>query len=177
MKYSLKALALTMIALISLTAIPEATAQRGRKDKGKKSNASAPKGKADKSDIKSMKELTESCNKIEGLFTLYSDTTNGKGWMAIPDSMLEKPFIYFSHVEDGVAESGYTRGSYRNSKVITFHKHFDRIEIHAENTNYYFDLNLPWPKRKEANINTPIIASLNIEGIDSIENGLRDCEW
>jgi hypothetical protein len=81
--------------------------------------------------------------------------------------MLEKSFIYFSHVEDGVAESGYTRGSYRNSKVISFHKHFNRIEIHAENTNYYFDPESPLARANEANINTPIIASLNIEGIDS----------
>ncbi len=146
----------------------EAFSQRGKKSKKNKGteNTTPPK-RGGKDDPKELKELTKDAVALEGLFTLYSDTSNGKGWMAIPDSMLEKPFIYFSHVEDGVAESGYTRGSYRNSKVITFHKHFNRIEIHAENTNYYFDSESPLSKANEANINTPILASLNIEGIDS----------
>ena len=61
--------------------------------------------------------------------------------------------------------------------VISFHKHFNRIEIHAENTNYYFDPESPLAKANDANINTPIIASLSIAGIDSsktvfaIDNG------
>ena len=168
MKHSFKAIALTFLAVISLTATPEATAQRGRKSKGNKSNATgAQKGKPDKSEIKSIEELTKACKQIDGLFTLYTDTTDGKSWMAIPDSMLEREFIYFSHVDDGVAESGYTRGSYRNSKVITFHKHYDRVEVHTENTNYYFDADSPLARAAGANINTPIIASLKIEGADS----------
>ena len=136
----------------------DAFSQRGKKSKKNKGteNAAPPK-RGGKDDPKELKELTKDAVAFEGLFTLYSDTTNGKGWMAIPDSMLEKPFIYFSHVEDGVAESGYTRGSYRNSKVISFHKHFNRIEIHAENTNYYFDPESPLAKANEANINLSLI--------------------
>ena len=153
----------------SLTMMPqEAFSQRGKKSKKNKSTeAPAPSKRGGKDDPKPLKELTKDAIAVEGLFTLYSDTTNGGGWMAIPDSMLQKEFIYFSHVEDGVAESGYTRGSYRNSKVISFHKHFNRIEIHAENTNYYFDPESPLSKANQANINTPIIASLSIQGIDS----------
>jgi hypothetical protein len=153
----------------SLTMMPqEAFSQRGKKSKKNKSTeAAAPSKRGGKDDPKPLKELIKDAVAVEGLFTLYSDTTNGGGWMAIPDSMLQKEFIYFSHVEDGVAESGYTRGSYRNSKVISFHKHFNRIEIHAENTNYYFDPASPLSKANQANINTPIIASLSIQGIDS----------
>ena len=146
----------------------EAFSQRSKKAKrNKNSEKTSPPKRGGKDEPKALKELTKDATAFEGLFTLYSDTTNGKGWLAIPDSMLERQFIYFSHIEDGVAESGYTRGSYRNSKVISFHKHFNRIEIHAENTNYYFDPESPLSKANEANINTPIIASLSIEGIDS----------
>ena len=167
-KMSLKSILLVLIGGAIVLFPSDALSQRGKKaKKGKKNEASMPAKKGGKEDPKPLEELTKDAVAFEGLFTLYSDTTNGKGWTAIPDSMLEKQFIYFSHVEDGVAESGYTRGSYRNSKIISFHKHFNRIEIHAENTNYYFDPLSPLAKANEANINTPIIASLSIEGIDS----------
>ncbi|MGY8941136.1 MAG: zinc-dependent metalloprotease [Flavobacteriales bacterium] len=143
----------------------DAIAQKSKKSRGKNE---APKEKdKGKNDIKSLKSLTEKCTYSEGLLGIYSDTVSGESWVSVPDSMLDREFIYFSHINDGVAQSGYTRGSYQNSKVITFHKFFDRIEIHAENTNYHFDPNSPLAKAAGANINTPILASLKIEGIDS----------
>jgi hypothetical protein len=146
----------------------EAFSQRGKKSKkNKRTESTSPPKRGGKDDPKPLQDLTKDAVASEGLFTLYSDTTSGASWMAIPDSMLQKQFIYFSHIEDGVAESGYTRGSYRNSKVISFHKHYNRIEIHAENTNYYFDPESPLARANQANINTPIIASLSIQGIDS----------
>ena len=138
--------------------------------KNKKGNPAANQGKAPQKDaIKSIADLTKTCELDSGLFAIHSDTTSGKSWFIVPDSMLEKEFIYFSYINDGVAQSGFTRGSYGNSKVISFHKHFNRIEIHAENTNYHFDLSSPLSLASEANINTPILASLKIEGIDSTE--------
>jgi hypothetical protein len=107
----------------------DAIAQKSKKNKGKNE---APKEKdKGKNDIKSLKSLTEKCTYSEGLLGIYSDTVSGESWVNLPDSMLDREFIYFSHINDGVAQSGYTRGSYQNSKVITFHKFFDRIEIHA----------------------------------------------
>ena len=157
---------LVALALFCVMLPQEVDAQRNRKSK-KQDQAAPPKGKTDKDAIKSIDEVAKNAEAIEGLFTLYVDSTSGSSWMAIPDSMLEREFIYFSVIEDGVAESGFTRGSYRNSKVISFHKHFDRIEVHTENTNYHFDEDSPLAKAAEANINTPILASLKIEGEDS----------
>ena len=157
---------LVTLALFCVMLPQEVDAQRNRKSK-KQDQAAPPKGKTDKDAIKSIDEVAKNAEAIEGLFTLYVDSTSGSSWMAIPDSMLEREFIYFSVIEDGVAESGFTRGSYRNSKVISFHKHFDRIEVHTENTNYHFDEDSPLAKAAEANINTPILASLKIEGEDS----------
>ena len=165
-KFSISTVALLCLSLLTATFATEAHAQRGKKSK-KKGQTEAPKGRPDKDAIKSIDEVVKNCATLDGLFTLYTDTVKGSSYLAIPDSMMEREFIYFSHVDDGVAESGYTRGSYRNSKIISFHKHFDRIELHAENTNYYFDQDSPLAKAADANINTPILASLKIEGQDS----------
>lgn len=165
-KFANQAWAIACIALVASVNPAEVLAQKGKKSK-KKATTEAPKGRPDKDAIKSLDEVIKDCASFEGLFTVYTDTLKGTSYMSIPDSMLEREFIYFSYVDDGVAESGYTRGSYRNSKVISFHKHFDRIELHAENTNYYFDEDSPLAKVADANINTPILASLKIEGQDS----------
>ena len=160
----------TIAALIAISSafapINDLSAQRSKKNK-KNQSASSEGRPSKKDDVKSLSELTKSCVLDSGLFAIHSDTTSGKSWFIVPDSMLEKEFIYFSYINDGVAQSGFTRGTYGNSKVISFHKHFDRIEIHAENTNYHFDPESPLARASQANINTPILASLKIEGIDS----------
>lgn len=166
MHQTMRALAGLTLLLCFFTLSTEAFAQRGTKGK-KSSETTAPQSKPDKDAIKGIDEVTKACARIDGLFTLYTDTVKGTSWMAIPDSMLEREFIYFSVIDDGVAESGYTRGSYGNSKIISFHKYFDRIEVHTENTNYHFDPDSPLARAAEANINTPVLASLKIEGVDS----------
>jgi hypothetical protein len=137
------------------------------KRKNKKESSEGSK----KSDVKSISDLTQAAEQFEGLFTMYRDTVTGESWMAIPAESLQTEFIYFSQVEDGVLQTGNFRGSYRSSKIITFHKHFDRIEVRQENTSYYFDPESPLSRSEHANINTPILASLEIkatEGEDSI---------
>jgi len=137
----------------------------------KRKNKKETAENGDKSDVKSISKITKDAEQFEGLFTMYRDTVTGESWMAIPEESLKKEFIYFSQVEDGVLQTGNFRGSYRSSKIITFHKHFDRIEVHQENTSYYFDPESPLSLAEHANINTPILASLEIiakEGDDSI---------
>ncbi|MDO7740768.1 MAG: DUF5117 domain-containing protein, partial [Flavobacteriales bacterium] len=168
MNHSISAYAIAALLAISSAFAPinELSAQRSKKNK--KGKTSSSEGRPAKKDaIKSLSDLTKTCALDSGLFSMYSDTASGESWFIVPDSMLEKEFIYFSHINDGVAQSGFTRGSYRNSKVISFHKHFDRIEIHAENTNYHFDSTSPLARASSANINTPILASLKVEGMDS----------
>ena len=167
MRHIMQCVMCSLIMFLMVMPVSHVSAQRNKKSSKASEAASGPRKEKGKDETKSFKELFESSKELPGLFSMYSDTTNGKSWMVIPDSMLQKEFIYFSHAADGVAEAGYTRGSYGNSKIITFHKYFDRIEIHTENTNYYFDPDSPLNKAKEANINTPILASLKIEGMDS----------
>lgn len=139
-----------------------ATPAHAQKKKKKKDQTEQP-AKSD-SKKKSIDELTKSCKKHEGLFTIYQDTITGSTWMEITANQLDQEFIYFSFVEDGVLDAGFFRGSYQGSKVVTFKRYFERIEILEENTDFYYDENSALSKAGKANINTPILASEKIEG-------------
>ena len=152
--------ALLLCGFLAACASP-ALAQRGR---SKKTDTPAPEKK--KTELKTVAEVTKSCISFPGLFTLYQDTAKGTVYLALPDSMLGREFIYFSHIADGVASAGLVRGNYQGSKVITFHRHFERVEVRGENTNYHFDPANPISRASEANINTPILASLKLEAAE-----------
>lgn len=155
------ALSLLMTALFAFSSQPAEAQFFGKKKKNKSEEKTEKKAK---DEFKDPSELTKNCISYEGLFTVHQDTTSGKTWLEIKEEQLGKEFIYFSFVQDGVLDAGYFRGSYRGSKVITFERYFDRIEIKHQNTSYYFDENNALSKAKSANINTPIIASEKIEG-------------
>ena len=92
---------------------------------------------------KTIKELTKSSKKIDGLFTIYQDTLTGELKMSIKEEQLNKDFIYFSQIADGVTEAGSFRGSYGADVIFQIHKYYNKIEFVAPNTNFYFDPNNP----------------------------------
>lgn len=141
----------------------DASAQRKKKDKKKKKGETEEVMTASESE-KSYDEIVKKSTASDGLFILYTDTISGKSYMEISEDKLGKEFIYFSFVRDGVLDAGFFRGSYRGSKIVKFDRHYDRIEVLAPNTSYYFDENNNLSKAKDANINTPILSSLKIEG-------------
>ena len=130
-------------------------------------NAQVFKNRFSKKEVDSkstdFEEIVEKAIKFDGLITIYQDSLSGETWMAITDSIINREYIYFSQVEDGVLQTGYFRGAYGKAKVIKFRKNYERIEIIEENTSFYFDPENPLAKAKKANINNPIIASIEIE--------------
>ena len=156
------------VALLSL-APAKGLAQKVKKKKGKKGDTEQvdAKKKGGKDKVKTVEEFTKAFRVQEGLFNLYQDTVKGNMYMHVPAEALESEFIYFSQVEDGVVSSGFFRGSYRGSKVVTFHRHFGKLEVHAENTNFHVDPANALSKAADANLNTPILASLKVEAEDS----------
>jgi hypothetical protein len=120
---------------------------------------------------KTIEELTKSCKKIEGLFTIYQDTITAEVKMSIKEEQLQQEFIYFSQIADGVYEAGSFRGSYRGSTLFEIKKYFNKIEIIATNTNFYFDPENPLSKSKDANISEALISSSKILAHDK-EKGL-----
>ncbi|MBC8756358.1 zinc-dependent metalloprotease [Kordia sp. YSTF-M3] len=159
-----------LLLLFAFLATPDANAQRKKRNKDKKGDTEkvAPKKKSTE---KSIADLTKKSKKIEGLFTIYQDTITGSLQMVVTKEQLEKEFIYFSQIKDGVSEVGAFRGAYRGSKIFTLKKYFNKIEFVAKNTSYYFDPNSALSKSAEANISEGVMASLKIEATDK-EKGL-----
>ena len=162
--------ALSLAALLLGFQPVEGWGQKGKKKrKGKKGETEQvdAKKKGGKDDLKSVSDFTKDFRLTEGLFNLYQDSAKGSMYMHIPAEAMGNEFIYFSQVEDGVVLSGFHRGQYRGSKVISFHRHFGQLEVHAENTNFFVDPNNALSKAADANLNTPILASLKVEAEDS----------
>jgi len=160
---------LTAVLLLSFLFVQQDTfAQKKKKNK---KNATETKAKADKDAPKKISELVKKSKKIDGLFPIYQDTTNGNIKIVINENQLNNEFIYFSQIENGVTDAGSFKGSYRSSKVFKIKKYFNKIEFVTQNTSFYFDPNNPISKAASANMSEGVMASLKIEGIDK-KNGL-----
>lgn len=156
-----------LIAALLLTASLNA---QSKKDKKKKKNQPAVASTANtdngskKDEIKSIDELTKKCKKIEGLFTLYQDTTNGSLFILVKKDQIGKEFIYFTHTVDGIVSAGHNRGAYRENAVFSIQQYFNKIEFVKENNNFYFDPKNPLSKAADANISKAVLASMAIAG-------------
>ena len=121
----------------------------------------AEKDKKEKKE-KTIEDLTKSSRMIDGLFPIYQDTITGELKMIISHDQLDKDFIYFSQIADGVTEAGSFRGSYGADVVFNIKKYFNKIEFVAPNTNFYFDKDNPLSRSKDANMSHAIISSNKI---------------
>ena len=84
----------------------------------KKKKAVITKKTPPKKKGKSIKDLTKSSKKIEGLFTIYQDTVTGSIKLLVKKDQLNKDFIYFSQIADGVTDAGMFRGAYAGSILL-----------------------------------------------------------
>ena len=105
----------SFVLMFAIVGVHDVDAQRKKRKKKKgKTEQVAPKPKP-KPKKKTIASLTKSSKKIEGLFTIYQDTVTGALKMLVKKDQLDKDYIYFSQIADGVTEAGSFRGSYHNS--------------------------------------------------------------
>ena len=104
-------------------------------------------------------EKIKNADVYEGLFTLYRDAEKGNVYIEIKEDQLNKEYIHFSYIENGVTDAGFFRGNFRGSKVFKIQKYFNRIEFVQENTTYYFDQENALSKSAHANVNSPVLVS------------------
>jgi hypothetical protein len=102
---------------------------------------------------------TKDCKVFDGLFKIYQSEKDGRSYIEIDSTHLNKEFIYFSYIENGVTDAGAVKGRYRGSKIIKINKFYDKIDFTIMNTSFYFDDESPLKKAENTNINTPIIIS------------------
>jgi hypothetical protein len=150
---------------LAFAGIQDVNAQFWKK-KNKEGNKEAAKKTASKKNEKSIKELTKSSIRIDGLFTIYQDTVTGSVKLLVKKEQLNKDFIYFSQIADGVTEAGQFRGAYQGSSVFQVKKYFNRLEFVAPNTAFYFDKNNAISKSSEANISDAVIAAGKVLAAD-----------
>ena len=151
-----KTLMSVLSTLTLMLCLPAATlAQNG--NEGKKNGEEAPKTIAD---------LTEGADVYEGLFTLYRDPKTGKAHMVISEDQLDREYIYWVQVANGVLDAGFFKGAYGPSGIIEFRRNFDTVQIVQKNTSYYFDPDSPLSRAADANISDAILAVQKIAAED-----------
>ena len=129
--------------------------EAAQKEKGK--NGDAPKTVA---------EIAEKCDRIEGLFTLLRDRQTGEVYLLVRKDQLGKEFIYFTYAENGIARLGLFRGNFRGERIFTIERDFRQLRFAFQPTRYYFDPNSPLRRAADANISTAVLAAEKIVGLD-----------
>ena len=124
--------------------------------------------KEDKED--GLESFLEDLTHFPGLIDVYRNDDDGKVYFLIKKDQLEKEFIYFAHILDGIVEAGTWRGNYLDNGIIKFIKYFDQIRIDRVNTAYVFDETNPLSKSKNANISNSLIDSLKIQKTSETED-------
>ena len=116
--------------------------------------------------IKTITEITENSDQFEGLFTLYRDRETGEAHMEITREQLDQEFIYVAVSTDGVVQGGHFRGRYRDNRILSLARHFNKIEIRSENTSFYFNPENPLSRAAHANISPGLLVSESIVAED-----------
>ena len=85
--------------------------------------------KKEEKDDDGLEAFLEDLTHFEGLIDVYRNDDDGKVYFLIKKDQLEKEFIYFAHILDGIVEAGTWRGNYLDNGIIKFIKYFDQIRI------------------------------------------------
>jgi len=125
----------------------------------------------DQEEPKTIEELLEASDRIDGLFTLYRDRENGDLRMLLSDDQLDRSYLYFTYAENGVPVAGSFRGAFGmdRAKVFRISRFFDRVEFVVENTSFRFDSDKAISRAADANISHAVAADLEIEAEDEDE--------
>lgn len=107
---------------------------------------------------KTVAEVLKNSDTLDGLFRLHRDRETGAVHLYVRKSQLEKEFIYFSHVVDGVVAAGRNRGQYGDATAFVIRRSFEKIEFVEQNTAFYFDPQHPLAKAAKANVSHAVLA-------------------
>jgi hypothetical protein len=111
---------------------------------------------------KTIAELTEEMDRIDGLFTLFRDPKTGATKLLLQGDQLGREFIYFKHTMNGVTDAGAFTGSYGAQYIFTIERRFDKLEFIRQNTAYYFEPDNAISRASEANISRAVLAVTTI---------------
>ncbi|MCA0910748.1 zinc-dependent metalloprotease [Qipengyuania gaetbuli] len=134
------------------------TAQAKDKDEAKDKGGE----KGGEEAAKTLAQFVEGFRKTDGLFPLYRDPKTGEVYLELDADQLGSEFIYFTYTENGPVEANHFRGNFRDNRIVTFNKKYDRVEVEAVNTSFYFDPDSALARASEANIARAPIGNVKI---------------
>ncbi len=146
----------------ALIAASGANAKDRDKDKDNDKDKAKVEAAAESEAPKPLAKFVKDFQKSDGLFPVYRNTKTGEVFLEIATSQIGREFIYFTYTENGPAETGHFRGNFRDNRIIVLNRKFDRIEVEAVNTSYYFDPANPLSRAADANIARAPIGSVKI---------------
>jgi uncharacterized protein DUF4953/uncharacterized protein DUF5117 len=166
-KYSRMLRLATLVLMLMAFLVPQNIEAQKKKRNKKKDQVETPAKPAPKKDKKkTIKDLVKSSKEIDGLFKIYQDTITGSLQMVISEDQINKEYIYFTQISNGVTEIRRFRGAYGGSKVFKIKKYFNKIEFVTQNTSYYFDSNNAISRSQAANMSEGNMASIKVEAFD-----------
>jgi hypothetical protein len=155
-----------VLVVLMLSGLNGFAQKKEKKKKGKEATPAATTPAANSPAPKTIASIIGKCKTYPGLFNLYQDEKDGTAYILIKKDQLNKEFIYFTYTVEGVLDAGTFRGSFRDNKIFTIKRYFDRIEFINTNTNFYFDPNNAIARAADANIGHSIMVSEKIEAED-----------
>ena len=135
---------LSLFVLVGCSSTAPTTASNG---------SSADKSSGDDKLEKAVKKS----EKLDGLFTVYRDTTDGSLHLALSKDQIGQEYIYHSQTVDGVPQAGHFRGNYRDNAVFEIRRYYDRIEFVEKNTNFHFNEDSELSRAADANVSPSVL--------------------
>ncbi len=123
--------------------------------------------KDNKSQPKTVAEITKDKTEYEGFLDFYQDPKTGSTYLVLNEEQLNKPILYFTHTVNGVLDAGHFKGAFREYKLLEFNRHFDKLEITSTTPRYLLDEDSPISRSEGTNISPAVLASLKIEAQDN----------
>ena len=143
------------------------------------SSQDAEEGKEEKKkkEPKTIEAFVKDFDKMDGLFPIYKDAKTGALYMEFDKSDFGQEYIYHVYTENGSPQIGLFRGSFRDNRIVSINKRYNKIEFSAENTSFTFDEGSALKRAETANITRAPLAVSKIvakSGAGSTERFLID---
>jgi len=116
-----------------------------------------------------IQDLTKDFSRFEGFFEAYQDPETSDIYLVIKKEQLNKEFIYFAHVIDGVVASRRNKGSYLDNGVFKIEKYFNTLRLSRINTSFTLNKDTALSKSSGANISDSVLSSLPIKATNEEE--------
>jgi len=117
-----------------------------------------------------IEEIVEEFERVKGFFVSFRDPKTNDIYLKIKKDQLDKEFIYFSHVINGVVAARRIKGNYLDNGVFKIEKNTENLRFIRVLTNYAFDEGTPLAKSSGTNISDSTFKVLPIKGKNEDED-------